>query len=76
MCKLMQAEEAKLIAELVETDAVNHHLFRQAYSASVDVSKFLDQYELSKLLKGPFDSHGASLLIKAQDKDSSSEVHL
>ncbi|KAL8128692.1 hypothetical protein V2J09_017847 [Rumex salicifolius] len=68
-----KAEEAKLIAQLVETDAVNHRLFRQAYSDSVDLSKFLDQYEMSKILKGPFDKQGASLVIKAQPQDSSSE---
>lgn len=69
-----KAEEAKLIVELVETDAVNHHLFRLAHSASVDVSKFLDQYEMSKILRGPFDMHGALLVINARDEDSSSEI--
>uniref|UniRef100_A0A803MJE9 Peptide chain release factor domain-containing protein n=2 Tax=Chenopodium quinoa TaxID=63459 RepID=A0A803MJE9_CHEQI len=67
-------EDAKLIKELAETDAVNYGLIKQAYNASVDISKFLDQYEMSKLLKGPFDIHGASLVIKAGDKGIYSEI--
>ncbi|KAL0383493.1 UNVERIFIED_CONTAM: Peptide chain release factor PrfB3, chloroplastic [Sesamum calycinum] len=47
-----KAEEAKLITELAEMDAINYALFKQAYSASLDVNKFLDKYEMSKLLKG------------------------
>lgn len=61
----MQAEEAKLITQLAEVDAINYGLFRQAYDASLDVSKLLDQYEMSKLLKGPYDMEGACLTIKA-----------
>lgn len=67
-------EEAKLIKELAETDAVNYGLIKQAYNASIDVSKFLDQYEMSKILKGPHDMHGASLTIKAGDKGIYSEI--
>ncbi|XP_010672948.2 peptide chain release factor PrfB3, chloroplastic isoform X1 [Beta vulgaris subsp. vulgaris] len=67
-------EEAKLIKELAETDAVNFGLFKQAYNASIDISKFLDQYEMSKLLKGPYDVHGASLVIRAGDKGIYSEI--
>lgn len=61
----MQAEEAKLITQLAEVDAINYGLFRQAYDASLDVSKLLDQYEMSKLLKGPYDMEGACLIIEA-----------
>lgn len=64
-CLLLQAEEAKLITELAEIDAINFGLFKQAYSASLDVSKILDQYEMSKLLKGPYDMDGACVVIRA-----------
>ncbi|KNA04423.1 hypothetical protein SOVF_199950 isoform A [Spinacia oleracea] len=67
-------EEAKLIKELAETDAVNYGLIKQAYNASVDVSKFLDQYEMSKILKGRYDIHGASLVIQAGGKGIYSEI--
>ncbi|KAM1748177.1 hypothetical protein ACFX12_009194 [Malus domestica] len=60
-----KAEEAKLITQLAEVDAINYGLFRQAYDASLDVSKLLDQYEMSKLLKGPYDMEGACLTIEA-----------
>ncbi|KAJ7976714.1 putative Peptide chain release factor [Quillaja saponaria] len=60
-----KAEEAKLITELADMDAINYGLFEQAYGASLDVSKFLDHYEMSKLLKGPFDLEGACIIIKA-----------
>ncbi|KAF4373633.1 hypothetical protein F8388_025327 [Cannabis sativa] len=60
-----KAEEAKLITQLAEIDAINYGLFKQAYSASLDVSKILDQYEMSKLLKGPYDIEGACVVIKA-----------
>lgn len=62
---MIQIEEAKLIKELAETDAINYGLFKQAYNTSVDIGKILDHYEMSKLLKGPYDMHGASLVIKA-----------
>ncbi|KAL2923437.1 Peptide chain release factor PrfB3 chloroplastic [Bienertia sinuspersici] len=67
-------EEAKLIKELAETDSVNYRLFKQAYNASVDISKFLDRYEMSKLLNGPYDMHGASVVIKAGDEGICTEV--
>ncbi|OWM78921.1 hypothetical protein CDL15_Pgr003092 [Punica granatum] len=60
-----KAEEAKLITQLAEMDAINYGLFEQAYTASLDVSKFLDQYEMLKLLKGPYDAEGASMVINA-----------
>ncbi|XP_061992246.1 peptide chain release factor PrfB3, chloroplastic [Rosa rugosa] len=60
-----KAEEAKLITQLAEIDAINYGLFRQAYDASLDMSKILNKYEISKLLKGPYDMEGACLIIKA-----------
>lgn len=64
-CFLLQVEEAKLITQLAEIDAINFGLFKQAYNASLDVSKVLDQYEMSKLLKGPYDMEGACVIIRA-----------
>ncbi|XP_010246247.1 PREDICTED: peptide chain release factor PrfB3, chloroplastic [Nelumbo nucifera] len=63
-----KAEEAKLITQLAEMDVINYRLFKQAYNASVDVSKFLDQYEMSKLLSGPYDMEGACVIIQAASK--------
>ncbi|XP_015898092.2 peptide chain release factor PrfB3, chloroplastic isoform X1 [Ziziphus jujuba] len=60
-----KVEEAKLITQLAEIDAINFGLFKQAYNASLDVSKVLDQYEMSKLLKGPYDMEGACVIIRA-----------
>ncbi|XP_057424452.1 peptide chain release factor PrfB3, chloroplastic [Lotus japonicus] len=60
-----KVEEAKLIKQLAEMNAIDYGLYKQAYDASLDVSKILDQYEMSKLLKGPFDVAGACLIIKA-----------
>ncbi|KAK3039642.1 hypothetical protein RJ639_027233 [Escallonia herrerae] len=60
-----KAEEVKLITELAEMDVINYGLFKQAYTASTDVSKFLDKYEMSKLLKGPYEVEGACLTIEA-----------
>lgn len=65
---LLQAEEAKLITQLAEMDAINYGLFKQAYAASLDVSKALDQYEMSKLLKGLHDIEGACLVIKTRSE--------
>ncbi|XP_028079786.1 peptide chain release factor PrfB3, chloroplastic-like [Camellia sinensis] len=62
---IYRAEEAKLITQLAEMDAINFRLFKQAYSASLDVSKFLGKYEMSKLLRGPYDIEGACVIIKA-----------
>ncbi|XP_008800239.1 peptide chain release factor PrfB3, chloroplastic [Phoenix dactylifera] len=67
-------EDAKLITQLAEMDAINHQLFQQAYKASVDVSKFLDHYEISKLLSGPYDKEGACVIIKAGPEGVTSEV--
>ncbi|KAG8646586.1 hypothetical protein MANES_09G016400v8 [Manihot esculenta] len=60
-----KVEEAKLISQLAEVEGINYQLFKQAYSASLDVNKFLDQYEMVKLLKGPYDAEGACVIIKA-----------
>ncbi|XAR69900.1 hypothetical protein NMG60_11001667 [Bertholletia excelsa] len=69
-----KAEEAKLITQLAEMDAINYGLFKQAYTASLDVSKFLDKYEMSKLLRGPYDVEGACMIIKAGHSGFYSEV--
>ncbi|XP_072982871.1 peptide chain release factor PrfB3, chloroplastic [Typha latifolia] len=69
-----KAEEAKLITQLAEKDIINHELFKQAYKASIDVSKFLDRYEMSKLLSGPYDKEGACVTIKAGSEGVASEV--
>ncbi|KAK1277218.1 hypothetical protein QJS04_geneDACA003691 [Acorus gramineus] len=68
-----KAEEAKLITQLVERDAINHQLFKQAYNSAVDVSKFLDHYEMSKLLRGAFDIQGACMIITAGAESGYSE---
>ncbi|XP_074320511.1 peptide chain release factor PrfB3, chloroplastic isoform X1 [Silene latifolia] len=67
-------EEAKLIKELAESDAVNYRLFKQAYMSSVDASNFLDSYQMSKLFRGSYDMHGASVVIKAGDRGIYSEI--
>lgn len=59
--------------ELVETDAINDGLFKQAYTTSVDVSKFLKRYEMSKYLKQPYDE-GACLTIESGDGGAYDEV--
>lgn len=68
-----KAEEAKLITELAEMDAINYELFKQAYTASLDVNKFLDKYEMSKLLKDPYDVEGACITIESRCGDTYSE---
>ncbi|XP_057784611.1 peptide chain release factor PrfB3, chloroplastic [Salvia miltiorrhiza] len=68
-----KAEEAKLITELAEMDAINYELFKQAYTASLDVNKFLDKYEMSKLLKEPYDVEGACITIESRCGDTCSE---
>jgi len=66
---VLQVEEAKLINQLAEMNAIDYGLYKQAYEASLGVSDILDQYEISKLLKGPFDMAGACLVIKASPDD-------
>ncbi|OIW06412.1 hypothetical protein TanjilG_16824 [Lupinus angustifolius] len=60
-----KVEEAKLIQQLAERNAIDYGLYKQAYDASLDAGKIQDQYEMCKLLKGPFDVAGACLVIKA-----------
>lgn len=55
-------------------DVISHELFKQAYKASLDVNRFLERYELSKLLTGPYDKEGACLIIKAGPGEIASEV--
>lgn len=69
-----QAEEAKLITELADMDVINYGLFKQAYTASVDVRNFLDKYEMSKLLKGPYDAEGACVIVEAGSEGICPEV--
>ncbi|CAJ2673313.1 unnamed protein product [Trifolium pratense] len=65
-----KVEEAQLIKQLAESNAIDYGLYKQAYNASIDVSNILDKYEISKLLKGPFDMAGACLVIKAAPSTS------
>ncbi|MEI4889772.1 PCRF domain-containing protein, partial [Klebsiella pneumoniae] len=46
----------------------------QAYTASVDVRKFLDKYEMSKLLKGPYDAEGACVIVEAGSEGICPEI--
>ncbi|MBA0670631.1 hypothetical protein Goklo_029321 [Gossypium klotzschianum] len=69
-----KAEEAKLIAQLAETDAVNYSLFEQAYDASLAISDLLDKYEVSRLLRGAYEMEGACVIIKANFEGNKSEV--
>lgn len=71
---MVQAEEAKLITELADMDAINYALFKQAYSASLDVNEFLDKYEMTKLLKEPYDKEGACITLESRSGDMNSEV--
>ncbi|KAL8489430.1 hypothetical protein ACS0TY_024883 [Phlomoides rotata] len=68
-----KAEEAKLITELAEMDTINYALFKQAYYASLDVNKFLDKYEMSRLLKEPYDMEGACITVESKSEDLYSE---
>ncbi|KAK4837241.1 hypothetical protein QYF36_004623 [Acer negundo] len=61
-----QPEEAKLISELSEKDAIKYGLFKQAYDASFD--KFLDEYVMSKFHYGLYDIEGACVNIIAGSK--------
>ncbi|KAG0496744.1 hypothetical protein HPP92_001435 [Vanilla planifolia] len=69
-----KAEEAKLITQLAQIDLVNHKLFEEAYNASLDVNRFLDYYEMSKLLTGPYDKEGACMTITAGLEGIASEM--
>lgn len=69
-----KVEEVKLITELAEMDIINYSLLKQAYTASVDVSKFLDKYEMSKLLKGQYEFEGACIMVEAGSEGIRSEI--
>ncbi|KAI3782634.1 hypothetical protein L2E82_12687 [Cichorium intybus] len=69
-----KVEEAKLITELAEMDIINYALLKQAYTTSVDVRKFLDKYEMSKLLKGQYEFEGACIIIEAGSEGIRSEI--
>ncbi|KZV18296.1 peptide chain release factor 1, mitochondrial-like [Dorcoceras hygrometricum] len=68
-----KAEEAKLITELAEMDSITYALFKQAYKASLDVKNVMDSYEMSGLLKEPFDMEGACITIESRRGDVYSE---
>lgn len=55
-------------------NAINYGLFDLAYNASLDTSKFLDRYRISKLLKGQYDLEGACIIITARSGGIYSEV--
>eukprot|EP00268_Persea_americana_P033700 TRINITY_DN33330_c0_g1_i6.p1 TRINITY_DN33330_c0_g1~~TRINITY_DN33330_c0_g1_i6.p1 ORF type:complete len:306 (-),score=54.75 TRINITY_DN33330_c0_g1_i6:659-1576(-) len=55
-------------------DAINYQLFKQAYNTSVDISKFVDHYEMSKHLTGPYDMEGACIVIRAGSEGTNSEL--
>ncbi|XP_010427587.1 PREDICTED: peptide chain release factor PrfB3, chloroplastic [Camelina sativa] len=69
-----KAEEAKLIIQLGEMDAIDYSLFEQAYDSSLDVSRSLDHYEMSKLLRDQYDSEGACMIIKSGSQDIKSQI--
>ncbi|XP_039129394.1 LOW QUALITY PROTEIN: peptide chain release factor PrfB3, chloroplastic [Dioscorea cayenensis subsp. rotundata] len=69
-----KAEEVKLITQLAEMDVINHQLFKQAYEDSMRVSNFLDRYEMSKFLSGPYDKEGAWIIIEAGQEGIASEI--
>ncbi|XP_010554800.1 PREDICTED: peptide chain release factor PrfB3, chloroplastic-like [Tarenaya hassleriana] len=69
-----KAEEAKLITELAEMNAIDYGLFEQAYDSCLDVSKSLHHYEMSKLLKDGYDMEGAFMIINAGSEDADSQI--
>ncbi|KAK3135738.1 hypothetical protein QOZ80_5BG0422810 [Eleusine coracana subsp. coracana] len=69
-----KAEEAKLISQLSEMDAINGELFKQAYKSSIDASEYLDRYQMYKLLKGPYDKEGACVIVTAVSDGVASEL--
>lgn len=74
MSVILQAEEAKLITELAGMDSINYEFLKQAYTACVSVNKSLDKYELSKLLREPYDMEGACVTIESGNEGIYSEV--
>ncbi|WCJ33399.1 peptide chain release factor putative [Euphorbia peplus] len=69
-----KVEDARLISQLAEVEGINYELFKQGYSASLDVNKLLDQYEMTKLLNGPYDKEGACVTIKARSEGINSQI--
>ncbi|VVB05971.1 unnamed protein product [Arabis nemorensis] len=69
-----KAEEAKLIIQLGEMDAIDYSLFEQAYDSSLDVSRSLHHYEMSKLLMDQYDAEGACMIIKSGSQDTKSQI--
>ncbi|XP_010516326.1 PREDICTED: peptide chain release factor PrfB3, chloroplastic-like [Camelina sativa] len=69
-----KAEEAKLIIQLGEMDAIDYSLFEQAYDSSLDVSRSLDHYEMSKILRDQYESEGACMIIKSGSQDIKSQM--
>ncbi|XP_065855253.1 peptide chain release factor PrfB3, chloroplastic isoform X3 [Euphorbia lathyris] len=69
-----KVEEARLISQLAEVEGINYELFKQGYSTSLDVNKLLDQYEMAKLLKGPYDKEGACVTIRAGSESINAQM--
>lgn len=55
-------------------DAIDYSLFEQAYDSSLDVSRSLHHYEMSKLLTDQYDAEGACMIIKSGSQDVKSQV--
>ncbi|KAJ4772558.1 Peptide chain release factor 2 [Rhynchospora pubera] len=69
-----KAEEAHLINQLAETHVVNYNLLEQAFGSSLDASKFLDYYEMSRLFTGRYDKQGACVILKAGTEGPASQL--
>ncbi|XP_049400653.1 peptide chain release factor PrfB3, chloroplastic [Solanum stenotomum] len=69
-----KAEEAKLITELAGMDSINYDFLKQAYAACVSVNKTLDKYEMSKLLREPYDMEGACVTIESGNEGIYSQI--
>ncbi|CAN4118543.1 unnamed protein product [Withania somnifera] len=69
-----KAEEAKLITALAGMDSINYDFLKQAYTACVNVNKTLDKYEMSKLLKEPYDMEGACVTIESANEGIYSKI--
>lgn len=69
-----KAEEAKLITELAGMDSINYDFLKQAYTACVNVNKILDTYEMSKLLREPYDMEGACVTIESGSEGIYSKI--
>ncbi|XP_055808991.1 peptide chain release factor PrfB3, chloroplastic isoform X2 [Solanum dulcamara] len=69
-----KAEEAKLITEMAGMDSINYDFLKQAYTACVNVNKTLDKYEMSKLLREPYDMEGACVTIESGNEGIYSKI--